>query len=504
MRYHLKILCLSLALVLILGLSRLRAAEETVKVQVHWDKVTRVLKTNPTLLVGAAPELGFGAPLHDQIFSAIKGLGVDDLRYASGGPYVHLGVAELDPPSAAKTSWDFSHIDPITVDMMKATEGHSVVWTFCVIPQWMFKTLEPVRYPADPKQAFWKYEQGTELRDPSGKEVGDYFGRLVAWYTKGGFTDELGKWHESGHHYKIDYWEVLNEPDLEHGLSPKTYTTIYDAVVEGIRRVSPQTRFVGLSDSYPGGHTEMFRYFLDHRNHKPGTPLDMISYHFYAVPNADEPPEVWQFTFFNQADRFLEVTGYIETLRKILSPETGTMVNEIGTMLPEDWQQTEPGYMYKPVRPSYWSLSAAVYAYIFAGLARLGIDAAGESGIPAYPGMWATIAMLDWETGQPNARFRVLKLIHENFRPGDKLVEGSSDSGAVMAQAFVSSQGERKLLLVNKRERGLQVSLPEAAGGRIEAMDVTTGANPPVSNSFAGSTFKLGPFGVAVVTLARL
>ncbi len=503
MPYCLKIVCLFLTLVLFPAFARLSAAGETVKVQVHWDKVGRVLRTKPTLLAGAAPDLWRGAPLHDQIFSAIKDLGVDDLRYASGGPFVHLGVAELEPPSATKTSWDFSYVDPITEDMMKATEGHTVAWTFAVIPQWMFKTPEPVRYPADPKEAFWKYEQGTELRDPTGKEVGDYFGRLVAWYTKGGFTDELGKWHESGHHYKIPYWEVLNEPDLEHGLSPQTYTTIYDAVVEGIREVSPQTKFIGLSDSYPGGHTEMFRYFLDHKNHKAGIPLDVISYHFYAVPNADEPPEVWQYTFFNQADRFLEVTGYIETLKKILSPQTGTMVNEIGTMLPDDWQQTDPGYVFKPVRPSYWNLSAAVYAYVFAGLTRLGIEAAGESGIPAYPGMWATIAMLDWETGRPNARFRVLKLIHEHFRPGDKLVDSSSDSGAVMAQAFLSSQGERKLLLVNKRDREFEINMPEAAGGKVETIDETTGANPPGVSSFRGSTFRLGPFGVAVVTLAK-
>ena len=77
----------------------------------------------------------------------------------------------------------------------------------------MFKTDKPVPYPADPNQPVWNYEQGTELRDPSMKEVADYYARLVSWYTQGGFTDEFGKRHESGHHYKIDYWEVLNEVD---------------------------------------------------------------------------------------------------------------------------------------------------------------------------------------------------------------------------------------------------------------------------------------------------
>ena len=91
------------------------------------------------------------------------------------------------------------------------------------------------------------------------------------------------------------------------------------------------------------------------------------------------------------------------------------MVNEIGTMLPDDWAQTKPDYVFKPIRPSYWNLSAAVYAYVFAGLARFGIDNASESGIPAAPGLWPSIAMLDWENAQPNARFWVLKLIVDNF-----------------------------------------------------------------------------------------
>jgi hypothetical protein len=116
--------------------------------------------------------------------------------------------------------------------------------------------------------------------------------------------------------------------------------------------------------------------------------------------------------------------------------------------------------------------------------------------------MWASIAMLDWKTGQPNARFWALKLIRDNFRPGAKIVETSSDSGYVMAQAYVTSGGERKLLLVNKRDREFEIDLPEATRGtKIEWIDLATGSNPPASQSIAGSTFKLGGFGVAVVSL---
>ena len=494
---------LLLMLLISVGLPGIVVGEEVTPIQVHWDRVTRTSITTPTLLVVGSSPLRRGSPLHDPSFKAIKTLECDKVRYVPWQANPRMGVAELEPPTRSKTSWDFSLIDPMTEDFMKAADGHSVVLNFSTIPQWMFKTPKPVTYPTDPNEFMWKYQQGTELRDPTFREVADYFARVVSWYVKGGFTDELGKRHESGHHYKIDYWEVLNEPDIEHGLNAETYTRLYDAVVEAVHQVSPETKFVGISLSYPAGHPEFFEYFLNPKNHKPGTPIDMISYHFYAVPATDETMEINQFTFFNQADKFLEIVGYVETLRKILSPTTGTMVNEIGTMLPEDWSQSNHDYVFKPIHPSYWNISAAVYAYVFAGLTRLGIDLAGESMIPAQPGFFPSIAMLDWDTGQPNVRWQALKLIRDHCGPGDKLVETPGGSAYVFIQGFIARDGERKLLLVNKRDREFLFSLPEVAGGKIEFVDRNTGTNSPTSKRIDGQTFKLGSFGIGVVTLTK-
>lgn len=107
---------------------------------------------------------------------------------------------------------------------------------FSTIPAWMFKTDQPVKYPDDPNQVSWTYTQGTELVDPSGKQLGDYFARLVSWYTNGGFTDENGKQHLSGYHYHFPIWEVLNEIDFEHQTTPEQYNERYDAIVSAIKR----------------------------------------------------------------------------------------------------------------------------------------------------------------------------------------------------------------------------------------------------------------------------
>lgn len=481
-----------------------------VEVKVKWDKVVTVSKTTPTLQVVVNPPLRRGTKIHDRAFQALHDLGADYVRYVPWLPYPKLGVAELEPPKDGKTSWDFSLLDPMMEDVMNATEGHSVVVNFSTIPQWMFKTDAPVPYPADPDQVTWGYEKGTELRDPSLKELADYYARLVSWYTQGGFSDEYGRRHESGHHYAIPYWEVLNEPEFEHSTTPQQYTARYDAIVRAIQKVAPHTQFMGmvLAGPSPNVGTELntpqyFEYFLDHKNHHAGVPLDMISYHAYAMTAPDQDLAAAPFTFFEQADQFVREVRYIEAIRKRLSPETRTSLDELGSILPSDFADMKPGSVFKPISPAYWNLSGALYAYLFAHLAHLGIDVVGESQFVGYPTQFPSVSLVDWDTGQPNARFWVLKLLHDNFRPGDKMVSTSLDSPFLYAQAFVTAQGKHKILLVNKRDRPFEIVLPGAEGAQAQLVDQTTSFQPPASSTLTGNRITLGGFAVAVVTLEK-
>src|SRR5579863_6489150 len=247
-----------------------KPAPERASVKVNWDNLLAVSKTVPTLQVVVMPPLRRGAKIHDRVFQAVHELGADYVRYVPWLPYPKLAVAELDPPKDRQTSWDFSLIDPMMEDFMNATAGHSVVVNFSTIPQWMFKTEKPVPYPADPDELTWTYEQGKELRDPSRKELADYYARLVSWYTQGGFTDEAGKRHQSGHHYKIDYWEVFNEVDDEHSMTPRDYTASYDAIVGAVRQVAPHMKFVSLALDSAENNMQFLEYFLDPRHHRPG------------------------------------------------------------------------------------------------------------------------------------------------------------------------------------------------------------------------------------------
>jgi hypothetical protein len=476
---------------------------EAVRITLNWEKVIATSKTTPTLQVVVNPMLRRGAPLHRQAFQALKDLQCDYVRYVPWLPYPKLAVAELEPPRDGRTAWDFSLIDPMTEDFMKATEGHSVILNFSTIPQWMFKTEKPVPYLDDPDQVVWNYTQGTEFRDPTLKEVSDYYARLVSWYTRGGLTDEFGKRHESGHRYRIDYWELLNEVDFEHEMSPETYTRFFDAAVEAIRAVQPQMKFVGMSLAMPLKAPRFFEYFLDAKHHRPGIPLDMISYHFYAIPKPDETMDTKPFTFFDQAERFVDAVGYIEAIRRRLSPATRTTINEIGTIDNSDFGQNDPGFVHPPLPDAYWNLSASVYAYLYAELARQGIDVAGMSQLVGYPTQFPSVTMIDWKTGKPNARYWVLKLIRGHFGPGDKLVSTSANLPYVHAQAFVTPAGTKKILLLNKRNRPFLVTIPGAAEAEVSYVDATTMQGPPASLRMSNETLEVRSFGVAVVILRQ-
>jgi len=473
-------------------------AQKPATLSVHWDKTTVVSRSTPTLQVVVNPPLRPGQPLSAASYKAVKELGADYVRYVPWLPYPRLAVAELEPPTPQKTSWDFTLIDPMTKDFMAATEGHPTVMNFSTIPTWLFKTDKPATYPADPDKPAWDYTKGTELRDPTGKELGDYYGRLVSWYVNGGFTDENGVRHESGYHYKFPVWEVLNEPEGEHQTTPEQYTARYDAMVEGIRRVSPETKFMGLALEAPRDRPQYFEYFLNPANHKPGIPIDYISYHFYAVPRAAETIADWQYTYFDQADGFLTGVRYIESIRKRLSPQTKTDTDELGVILRTD---NNPGDNVPPPE-AYWNLAGSVYAYLFIELSRQQIDIIGESQLVGYPTQFPSVSMMNWVNNKPNARFWVLKLIKDSFHPGDTLVEtelGGAETENLAAQAFITPAGH-KLLLVNKRDHAIEVVLPDADKASALTVDVETGDGPARSVKQVDGKLTLEPFAVTVVS----
>ena len=151
----------------------------------------------------AAHETG-GKGLRDNkpLLAALRDLHTDATRVQLWFSVPNQAVAELREPGAGRTFWDFRYMDPVVIDFFANTSGRRHV-NIGTIPRWMFN-VPPVDLPGDPAASFYGYTRGTAgglLKDPTGRQFGEYQARLFQWYTEGGFTDEVGKWHES-----LQYW----------------------------------------------------------------------------------------------------------------------------------------------------------------------------------------------------------------------------------------------------------------------------------------------------------
>lgn len=467
------------------------------RITVDWNAGRKPLKTTASLQVVVNPLLRRGSPIHDRAFKELQSLGADYVRFVPWIPYPRLAVAELEPSTATATSWDFSLIDPITLDFLHATAGHSTIMNFSTQPAWLFEQKKPITVAADPNAVQWNYTQGKELRDPSGKQLADYYARLVSWYTHGGFTDELGRRHTSGYHFRFPWWEVFNEIDGEHQPTPQQYVTEYDAVVTRLHRIDPQMKFVGLALAFPERDPDMVEYFLDHSHHQPGVPIDMVSFHFYAAPRFEQSVDSWQYSFFDQADGFLATMRYADAVRRRLSPQTKTAFDEVGSELPTDWHPDKPNDAGPPIPPIYWNASAALFGYVYLESAKLGIDVVNESQLVGFPSQFPSVTMLDWNTGAPNARFDALRLLVRYMPAGGTLVATRvlPHDHDIDALAFMEGTS-RRLLIVNRRDRVIPVQVPDVfVHGAIHV--VSAGTDQPATLSSA--KFHLPPFAVTIL-----
>ena len=152
-----------------------------------------------------------------------------------------------------------------------------------------------------------------------------------------------------------------------------------------------------------------------------------------------------------------------------------------------------------PPPARYWNLNGALYAYLYIELSKMQIDLIGMSQMVGCPTQFPSVSMMDWRNNQPNARYWVLKLIKDSFHPGDQLVETSINSDDVAAQAFLTPRGH-KLLLANKRNRTVEIELPDAEKAAARTVDEQTGDGPARMVKPADGKIALEPFAVTVVS----
>ena len=272
------------------------------------------------------------------------------VRYAPWFPNPRVVVTELTPSDCTEskpaTNWNSTLFDGIMADFMSAVCGPNAASGACKLgvvqqlstwPAWMFKdgfngTLPP---EWDTMNPFSDYSKGSELVDPTCGQMARYLGRIVGWYTNGGFHDECGHWHASGLRYNWFGLSVLNED--EHALAPdqgQMYTKCFDAIKTEIGKNNPSIVAVGpeLCWVCTKDPLDYMKYFLNASNHDDGLAPPITSYHH----GMNWPSGKWkdktfdgESALFEQWDAFYESNVLLlETWKKELSSETEFVLNE--------------------------------------------------------------------------------------------------------------------------------------------------------------------------------
>ena len=447
-----------------------------------------------------------------------------------GGPNMMAVQVTCSDPTARHVYWNSSAPDEIIEDFMAAmgvaadgsASNATVVINYSTAPTFLYDVPPHNKYRTPVPDSLFdtdlSYQQGwcVPLEDPTAVEFGRYYGRVLAHLTQGGHVDQYGRFVPSRFKYNISHYECLNE--LEHHMTVQSYTQRYDAMWQQMSAAAPEgSRHMqwmagGLRS---GTNPSFWSYFLDAKNHVAGAPLEWISAHYYGGAS-DGNNESTYFSFFTGIDgAFVADVSETVKIRDQLAPSVKIDFNEVGIFVGGGGNQTNPNF---PV--SFWNAAGAQHAYMYIKSALLGIDALGMSQLVANPPLvdwpgcnctiddqYASVAILDWNTGLGTARYWVLKLLIDHVRQGDALQNTTATGPAVAnlngppvaGQGFLSPGGAKTLLLLNKDGEPRGVTVPGATGATLLTVDLATGYGPPRQEVLATDTWTMAKFAVSVV-----
>jgi hypothetical protein len=375
-------------------------AAATATISVDWSSVLASTHAVPTVHTPnsyawqrVTPSTGQPNPMHDVLYSRLKTLGTDHIRYMQaqdGNGLSNISAyPEPYPPDEVKrtTSWQLgsgASIDEFVVDFCAATKNGDCSDTVIFIgplPPWFFR-------PSPNSTAVCNATDSQActgpMIDPSGVAAGEYYSRIVSWYTKGYMIDEFGKRIEGGHHFNFTYWEVLNEPNLyaHYRLPPGAvvdYTRVYDGITRVLHRDHPSLRFAAMC--WGGIPVQEVQYFMNASNHDPvvvqgsAWPPAFLTFHIYNGPGTKyglaAPPGL-------SATTVADAKAVVDFVRTSSGGRTKSFVDEMGIF-------GCPAINFTTVlegqagRFEFHNSRAAWFAASYGQLASLGVDAMGKT-----------------------------------------------------------------------------------------------------------------------------
>ena len=167
------------------------------------------------------------------------------------------------------------------------------------------------------------------------------------------------------------------------------YDVVVSEMIEAVGGPDYAPAFMGIGGAAVGsvGGAEWLPPFLNRSKHGPSVPpIDYVSIHHYAGCSKRTDPSTYSSGFFGDFSAWMkDFKDKAITARDASSfPHTKIDLNEIGIIMPHD---NDPGKGITANLPDiYWNAAGATYAYVFATLAPLGVEA-GVSNIICVGGV---------------------------------------------------------------------------------------------------------------------
>ena len=337
---------------------------------------------------------------------------------------LHMGFTDTPSslPESTQGVWDFSSLDA-AISTLRANQI-SFYLNVRNAPPWMFDN------------------QG-QLRDPSFYEFSQYMVDLVNWYNKGGFTDENGIYHHSGHIGWVHAWEIWNEPNSGYEIpnvsnpsatwmDPVTFAQLYSIASNAMHAVDPTIITGGPAISADPNDIYLQFFIAD-----VTAPLDFLSFHFYAIGNQKTPdPAAFSEITGNFQHRLIYVRSVLD--QTFPGKQVPIWVDEVGyneiARLPVDPRGTAP------VGCAWLAATFAMAEYqhvsLFAQFPFLGN---------------AQLGLIDIKSLQPYVPYWMYQLFASKFPSGTNLIPISipGSSGIVGLAAVAPDRQSLRLVLAN-------------------------------------------------------
>lgn len=427
---------------------------------IHCDKPVGVLKT--VFSTGQYSYVSPDDPYYTEVYQWLGKMQPPYFRshnhynddYADQSGLDDFQIVEPYPPTDAGCQWDFSELDKKLADELAVCDRDTFVYNIRTCPPWMLdKSASAPLFP------------GTSgvVKDKSYQQLADFCARVVAWYNKGGFADELGVFHRSGHYYGIRYWELLNEQDAGESAiyiqDGAEYARAFDAISRAIRAVDPLARCGGPAQSCVPTERHDLTYLEQFMAHVQ-EPVDFLSLHFYSdqsglltpagaqrLPDAKASMQAEQH-YFSAID---DIGDYLAAAMQLAARYGGlpVMLSETNVCLDEYFDEPLPSGAF-----SQGSYGVAWFGSLYAHAARAGIEVVQQYQFYSPAGrsthLKNSLSYIDNQSGQPHMTYHLACALQRWFPADGVILAADSCPEAELLAVMYPAQQCIRLLAVNK------------------------------------------------------